>query len=630
LILYAIYKLGILTGHYRRLDSRMEGDARRAGPFLPIFPLPARTELLQRLGRRTRASIRREADAVLKGQVRLFGDRLFPLALSHGKRLRHWTDYERDPSLLSVFPALHGDVKYLWEPARFGWAYPLACMFHISGRQEYARAFWRLFEQFEGANPAYAGPQWMNGQEVAIRLMALLWALHFFAPASASTPRRIARLTHSIALHAARIPPTLVYARAQNNNHLVTEAAALYLAGASLQRSSWEAVGWRWLNRAIQSQIGSYGEYIQHSANYHRLMLQSAILVDVARRKSGRPWPARTLDALARASHWLFSMLDPISGRVPNLGANDGSLILPLAGSPFADFRPTVQAAARAFLRTSLPPGDWDDLALWLGLPQLDHSADSSAYAAEHLRTLDSWADLRASSWRSRLSHMDQLHVELWWRGKNIVRDAGTYLYNGAPPWDNPLVSSRVHNCLTVDGREQMTRGDRFMLLDWFPAYSKHVLSPPPPIAGQIHGYHRGFAHLGLQHERDLILAESGTWRVQDHLIFTKRGLHAVRLHWLLLDGAWQLEQKASQIRLRVRLPGGWVTATILAAGGIRGPLRANLVRAGKVLHGEGKADPWDGWVSPTYGSKEPALSLTLEAEANANCSFTTEFRLPA
>ena len=43
-------------------------------------------------------------------------------------------------------------------------------------------------------------------------------------------------------------------------------------------------------------------------------------------------------------------MIDPASGQTPNLGANDGALIFPLSSNPINDFRPTVQAAARAFL----------------------------------------------------------------------------------------------------------------------------------------------------------------------------------------------------------------------------------------------------------------------------------------
>jgi hypothetical protein len=358
-------------------------------------------------------------------------------------------------------------------------------------------------------------------------------------------------------------------------------------------------------------------------------MLDSALLVETVRRKSGLLWPARTQDALARAAHWLFSMLDPVSGRVPNLGANDGSLILPLSVCAYQDFRPTVQAAARAFLHTSLPSGDWDDLALWLGFAAIEHTADSAAYAAEHLRARDSWAYLRASSWKSRLSHMDQLHMDLWWRGQNIVADAGTYLYNSAPPWDNSLVSSHVHNCLAVDGREQMTRGGRFLVLDWFPAYSERVLAAKSPVEGQIRAFHRGFAPLGLLHERTLSLMESGAWKVQDDLTFTRRGRHTVRLHWLFMDGDWKLEQKGPEIRFRLRLARGWMKATIRVSGGTDSPVRVRLVRAGKVLRGAGPAHPWQGWISPTYGRILPALSLSLEADTFADCRFVTDFILP-
>jgi hypothetical protein len=629
LLLFALYRLGLHSGHYRRLDARMQSDAARAGPLRQILPLPAHDALLAGLNRQARAIIRRDADSVVRSRIRLFGDRLVPLQLAPRGPLRHWVDYARDPSLLASLSLPHGDVKFLWEPARFGWAYTLGRAFLLSGLDRYAIAFWKQFEQFERSNPAYLGPHWMNGQEVAIRLMALLWAAQAFAPARASTPRRLRRLTRSIALHAARIPPTLVYARSQNNNHLVTEATALFLAGSAMEHLRWQALGWKWLSRALQSQVGSYGEYVQHSANYHRLMLQSALLAEVVRRPSGRLWPSRTQDALARASHWLFSMLDPVSGRVPNLGSNDGSLILPLSACSHADFRPTVQAAARAFLRTSLPPGDYDDLGLWLGLRPLEHTADPAAYAAEHLRNRDAWAYLRASSWKSRLSHMDQLHVDLWWRGVNIAADAGTYLYNGPAPWDNSLVSSQVHNCISIDGREQMTRGGRFLVLDWFPAHSQPVLSPRLPVAQQVRASHRGFAKLGLRYERILSLTESGGWGIQDALHFTRRDRHSVRLHWLLRDGLWHMEQNANVVRLRLRLPAGYLTVSVAAAGGFDSPLRASLVRGGRLLRGDRFPHPWEGWISPTYGRKQPALSFVVEAEAVADCSFNTEFLFP-
>lgn len=630
LLLYGVYRLGLITGHYRRLDARQKREASRfSGSVRPLFPLPEPSLLANRASRQARASLLREADAIASGRVRLFGHAIVPLQLAPKKPVRHWTEYERHPSLLLSYGLPHGDIKFLWEPARFGWAFTLGRAFHLSGRGKYAQAFWKHFERFDRANAAYLGPHWMNAQEVAIRLMALVWSAQVFSPAGLSTPTRMRRLVRSIALHAARIPPTLVYARSQNNNHLVTEATALYLAGAALDHADWRDLGWRWLNRALQTQISSNGEYIQHSTNYHRLMLQSALLADAVRRGRRESWPVRTEHALARASHWLFALVDPVSGRTPNLGANDGALILPLSSSSFEDFRPTAQASARAFLRTGLSPGDWDEISLWLGLPEPGHTADADAYAGEHLRNRDSWAYLRASSFKSRLTHMDQLHLDLWWRGLNLLADAGTYLYNAAPPWDNPLVSSRVHNNVTVDGREQMTRGGRFLVLDYVPASSRHVLSAQPPVLGQMTANLRPDGPVPFEHERTLSLLADGRWTVIDSLRLARGVPHSVCLHWLLLDGEWRLQQRGSQVRLRSRVPGGWFTIVTTAAGTRSSSLRVTLVRAGKLLSGGGRALPYEGWISPSYGTKAPALSFTIEAEASNSCTFTTELLLP-
>ncbi len=441
--------------------------------------------------------------------------------------------------------------------------------------------------------------------------------------------KRKQRLALSIALHAARIPPTMVYARSQNNNHLVTEAAALYTAGAVLDHRPWRELGWRWLNHALQNQISPFGEYIQHSTNYHRLMLQAALWVDAIRRRRGDNWPPATRDALTRASHWLFSMLDPSTGRAPNLGANDGALILPLSSAEFNDFRPTVQAAARAFLRTGLPAGEWDETSIWLGLPATPHTADSAAYAADHLRSRKSWAYFRATSFKSRLSHMDQLHVDLWWRGLNIAPDAGTYLYNADPPWDNPLVSARVHNTVTVDGHDQMTRGGRFLTLDWHPAYTRPLLGAAPPVIGRVLGSYSGYRNLGVRHERLLSVTDGGRWEVIDDLICTRSSPHRFRLHWLLLDGEWKISQSADGVGLRLRTPAGWIRLNVRCVNFSQPAFEATLIRAGRLLHGQAEPQPYDGWFSPTYGQKVPALSLAVEASSNASCRFVTEVILP-
>jgi hypothetical protein len=53
-------------------------------------------------------------------------------------------------------------------------------------------------------------------------------------------------------------------------------------------------------------------------------------------------------------------------------------------------------------------------------------------------------------------------------------------------------------------------------------------------------------------------------------------------------------------------------------------------VRAGKYLRGAGAPAPTLGWYSPTYGVKEPALSLLADYSASPPFTFTTTFHFPA
>ena len=627
LALFGLYKFGLMTGHYKRIENR---EIENSYSFSSLLPFPSREQLTQTLGEDGRAALLAEADEIVAGKFRRFGDELAEIDLTPPQPLQHWTACEENVERLT-FNVSHNDLKYLWEPARFGWAFVLGRAYHLTQDAKYAESFWNYFETFSTSNPAYLGPNWMNGQEVAVRLMALICAAQIF---DTQDEKQKTQLLTSIAQHAARIPPTLVYAQSQNNNHLVTEAAALYVAGRTLKNRKWRDLGWKWLNWSFQNQISGYGEYIQHSTNYHRVMLQAALLAEAVRDED---WPRATEQALGRATHWLFSMLDSVSGRTPNLGSNDGALILPLSVTPFQDFRPTVQAAARAFLKTQMPAGVWDEMPLWLGLAPVQKTYSPEHYI-DHLRGQNSWAYLRASRFASRLTHIDQLHLDLWWRGLNIAQDAGTYLYNAPAPWDNPLVTTRVHNTLTVDGRDQMTRAGRFMVLDWASAFSKSEIVSNENVLGRTKATFKGYRN--VTHERTVTVFRDERWMVLDQLIPTpaRNLLHTYRIHWLLPDWKWELAEIPDVLEcvgydLRLLSPHGWLTVRMWIDSAFAtvhaDQFSTGLARAGERLWGNAEVNVVDGWASSTYGKKEPALSFSMTAASTHLASFMTEFIFP-
>jgi hypothetical protein len=546
--------------------------------------------------------------------VRLFGGTPVALVLEPPGPLAYWTEYELGRARVGG----QADIKFIWEPARFSWAYTLGRAYSLSGKEDYAQSFWRYTETFLQANPPYQGPNWMSGQEVALRLMAFIYAGRAFYSSPHSTPPRMQLLSEAMAAHARRIPLTLVYARSQNNNHLLSEAAGLYSAGLVLADHSlapgWRSQGWSWFNRALQSQIAADGTYVQHSANYHRLMLQLALWVAALNElPGGLPFPPATIQRLSAAAHWLRALVDPETGQVPNLGANDGAYIMPLTPAPFSDFRPVADAAMKQWTVDSGRSAVSGQL-----------SAVSSQQSAISNQQSTIRGFLRTAHFTSRPSHADQLHLDLWWHGLNVAQDAGTYLYNAPPPWENALASTVVHNTVTIDGQEQMVRAGRFLWVDWAQA---QVVNRQNDSLGQTRhlvAWHDGYRRLGLIHQRSLNIAagDDGVMVVDELLpaspTFTGRE-HTARLHWLLPDWPWALHENC----LSQTSPYGEVRLEITGASSL------SLARAGELLAGPGPITPFTGWYSPTYNQKVPALALVAVLTGQIPLTLTSHWQFP-
>jgi hypothetical protein len=614
LSLYGQYQAGLLSGHYRRvLPSRRDDFEGQLG-LTPYPHFPQVSQAQQDL-------VLAEADEIRRGRVHLFGGDIVPLNLDAGASSQHWTVLEK--------ASPERDIKLIWEPARFGWAITLARAYAYSGDPLYAQDFWDKTLHFLSAHPPNLGRQWQSAQEVAIRLMVLIFCDRVLATAPSSLRENRRRLWQSVAEHATRIPPTLCYARAQNNNHLLSEAAGLYAAGLYLpshpQAKGWRQLGWRWLNRGFQGQITEIGTYVQHSVNYHRLMLQLAVFTDHLRRETGADeWPAETLARLAEATRWLWALTDLETGKTPNLGANDGAYLFPLTCLPISDYRPVVSAAARAFLGGEIyeqsglqEMGDW----FTLSTGSLPSTLQPQAPDMLRLSSGSGRAFLRATQFYDRPSHADQLHVDLWWSGVNLALDPGTYQYNASSPWDNALADTAVHNTLTVDGQQQMTRAGRFLWLDWAQAeVLGHEVNQEGRLAW-ITAEHDGYRRLGARHQRKLTALEDG-WLISDRLLpfgQPDQRVHKAQLTWLLPDWDWCFEAEDT-----LGLAGPKFGLKL----NISGVDQLSLVRAGETLHGNITARPTWGWQSPTYLVKEPALMLIGVMSGRLPIEMTTLWRI--
>ena len=467
--LRALHEMRRVTGRFRAAPRFEIAAAPHAqGPW-SVDP----TRLASATDRR--AAIER-ADRIVAGDYLAFGHEW--RALPAGPGWRRHPDTGREFPLAAWWHVPHlsptlGDIKQVWEPARFGWVYDLVRAWSLTGDPRYPATAHRIVADWGTCAPPYRGPHWACGQETAIRAIALLHA-EANLPATAEERHRVTRI---LGWSGERIADAIGYAISQRNNHSLSEAAGLIalgvrLAGRHPEADRWVAVGRRILEREIRAQFAPDGWYIQHSFNYLRLALDQCVVAESALRARGLGLSPGSQDRLRAALQLVAAVMGP-EGDVPNHGPNDGALVLPRSSAPYHDYRPTFTQAAILF---GVPvPADIlpdPEASAWLGgaLPvagpaRPDGISRGVGWAAIRRRGVIVF--LRAGRYRSRPGHLDVLHLDVRGPRGPIVVDPGTFKYNASPPWNNGLATARVHNGPLLDDREPGVRGPRFLWYLW-------------------------------------------------------------------------------------------------------------------------------------------------------------------
>ena len=555
-----------------------------------------------------------EAERVLGGELKYFDHKFIKTGFPpdwhkdpvSGIKLdsrKHWSEISDENSV---------DIKFIWEASRFSMVYTLVRAYAFTQDEKFAEAFWRLVQSWAESNPPNAGPNWMDGQEAALRLMAWTFGFFAFLDSPSSTPDRIAQFTLLAAAHAERIDKNIDYAISTQSNHTISEAFGLWMVGILFpelkEAEKYSALGLKLLEQEATAQIFPDGSYSMYSLNYHRFILHIYLYAIRLGELNNVPFSYSLRQRVSKSIEYLYQLIDPETGQMPVYGSNDGALALPLNNCDFADYRPLLQLGSYATKKKRLfPSGAWDEPLYWLYGSQALQSEvlappqTSQTYpdgGVSILRGSQSKAIIRCTDYRARPSHADQLHLDLWIHGRNIACDAGTYLYSGEGVWRNGLAHTAVHNTVTVDHLDQMKMLTRFTWTDW--SCGKVLKRDKNIWEGQHDGYKP------VIHRRTVMALEGDRWLVVDHLQDVQP--HHYALHWLLNDVPY--EQKENLV--------------VLSVDSLKYKVQAGVVE-GKSVFSVIRGDPNDarGWRSRYYGHKEPAISILLETDQPQVCFWT-------
>jgi hypothetical protein len=534
------------------------------------------------------------ADRVLAGEYEAFRSTWRPLPASGEQWNTNLTTGYRYNAAAPWFRIPHfvsgSDIKDVWEPGRFGWAYDLIRGYTLTRDDRYAHMFWTLLEGFRAGCPPFRGVQWACGQEISIRATALVWADSALAEAPSTTAARQACLRELLWWSAHRIADGLDYAASQRNNHGISECAGLTLLGARFRDADraahrWLRVGAAVLEAQVLDQFGRDGWYAQHSITYLRVALDQLVLAERVLRSVGMGLGAAACDRIRAAIDLLATVTDPETGNAPNHGANDGAFVLPLTTRAFRDFRPSLTAAATTF-HVALPhPLTADNEVLsWL-------DADPPPAVAPRARVKSGesgWIDARvgrtrvfarAGVYHSRPSHIDALHLDVHVDARPVAVDAGTYRYVG--PWARALAEERAHNTVAIEGHPMALRGPRFLWLRWPRATISSLSDDGEAVVFEL--LNESWRGLGIEHRRRCRVTAGGV-AVVDDVVLPRSVAAPVQVHWLL-DGVAD-------------------NVVIVADAATRCDLR------------EGDDTTPYGWISDSYAVKRPATSVRVTTQA--------------
>lgn len=404
------------------------------------------------------------------------------------------------------------DIKLVWEPSRTTVLFHLARAYRYDGNEVYAESIWNCIESWIKQNPVNQSVAWGCGQEVAFRMMAILFSVFCVLDSPSTNANRLAQIDTLAWQSGRRIASNINYAISQENNHALSEALGLWTLGILFPEfpdsSSWLTQGKSILEKEINRQIYDDGAYVQHSMSYHRVMLDDMLWAIQLGDINDMALSSSTISRVKKAAQWLDEFVDDKTGRVPNLGANDGANVLPLSCSDYLDYRPVIVAAS-VLLDLPIRERDYSlalEKACWFKgrichprihkRPANGDSWDSPVGGYAILRHSQGYALLKGGKYRDRPGQCDALHVDVWHRHDNILRDGGSFhYYHRDLGLKNLFYSVESHNTVQVNGQEQMEKGPNFLWFNWSTVLYRRVSSKEMDIKVHFHTaspyYHR-------------------------------------------------------------------------------------------------------------------------------------------
>jgi len=206
-----------------------------------------------------------------------------------------------------------------------------------------------------------------------------------------------------------------------------------------------------------------------------------------------------------------------------------------------------------------------------------------------------------------RFGQADQLHVDLFWDGNNILTDGGSYLYNDELHFHQYFMGTSSHNTIVIDDQDQMLLWRRFKWL-----YKTQALIIEKKINNNIiSGYHSGYKRIekGIIHKR-YVKFNTNYLLVRDQIKKNQNSHRKIALNWHVNSDKIIVDKVNGNHEIKFNLNGKTYYLYFWMHG-------KNGFNQPKII---------EGWMSRYFGQKENLKLLQFELTTKTEIQFVSLF----
>jgi len=290
------------------------------------------------------------------------------------------------------------------------------------------------------------------------------------------------------------------------------------------ETKAWSKKGKYWFEQEIEYQIYEDGTFLQYSMNYHRVVVQLITWALNLSKLNNDTFAPTVYDRAKKSLEFLDASTDIITGKLPNYGSNDGALFFTLTNDNYRNYRSQLDD-----LRVALNNYYYfsSESMYWYGKtkaakkeyqnPKEINTFENGGYYI--FQDNDVKTFIKCGKYKDRPAQSDNLHMDIWINGNNILRDSGSYKYNTEKELLNYFNGVEGHNTVSVSKENQALKGGRFIWYNWV-KYAKASLEKKD-MQYEFQGTIKAFRNIGknIYHTRKVKKQEGkDNWFVEDRV----------------------------------------------------------------------------------------------------------------